>query len=104
MRTLVVMVVMSLIGCSSESPTPSCEQAFGHFFAAGCVWTDPTTGASERSSTPQDDRLLSIAVCQHVAIAEPAECRDDLDAWLRCLDASMCDCSAEQLALIDCGG
>lgn len=91
MRWVVVIGLMA--ACSSEQ-APTCEQAFGRYFGAGCTWGD--------------DQPLAVAVCQTVAQQYPVTCREDLEAWLRCLDeatpAARCDCAAEQAELARCGG
>jgi hypothetical protein len=94
MRWVVVMIGLAMAACSSNEPAaPTCEQAFGGFYARGCTWGDAEP--------------LDVAVCRAVAQQYPAACRDELDAWLRCIDeaaAGRCDCEAEQNALNRCGG
>jgi hypothetical protein len=97
MRWVVVVFVVLLVACSSD-PVPTCEQAFGSFYKAGCVWDDPSDARGPAAQP------LAVAVCEYVVGAEPAACRDDIDAWLRCFDdaPTECDCTAEQNALIRC--
>jgi hypothetical protein len=88
-----------LIGCGGDGPPPSCADAFGHFYGAGCTFVDASTG----QPFPMDE---IISQCQSLAANAPANCRDELNTWVRCIEETSasknCDCSAEQMALLEC--
>jgi hypothetical protein len=84
---------------------PSCQQAIGHYYTAGCTYTDLDADPPSPISQGQ-----MITLCQQSAIAAPDRCQDDLDAWLVCngdvpspsSSSSDCDCSKEFMALLRC--
>jgi len=92
-RTLIVALLLA--GCSDDPP--SCQQAAGHYYAAGCAWFTSTGPVSEGQFA---------LTCQQTEAAAPADCLDEFDAWLFCLDgvkdAGNCDCSREQSAILAC--
>jgi hypothetical protein len=89
-----------LIGCGGDArPAPSCFDAFSHYYAAGCTLVDLNTGQQVSQGTV-------IAQCQTAAANEPANCRDEFDAFLSCINAStpaqQCNCSSDQMTLLQC--
>jgi hypothetical protein len=82
---------------------PSCQQAFTHFYEAGCVYTDLSTG----SEIPVGDM---IEACRQVLAEAPSICDGEVDDWIVCIDSVQspsttnadCDCSSEQEALFIC--
>ena len=100
MRTLALLLVAA---CNSSPPPPSCQQAFTHYYGAGCAYHDATG-----TVITQD---MMTANCQTlVAGGLSAQCTSDLDAWLTCNDSvpspattnAQCDCSQEQMTLLAC--
>ena len=83
-------------GCSEDPP--SCQQAVGSYYGAGCVFTD---GAGTTFTEAE-----VVFACRADRANLPASCQDDLDAFLICLDERTgpgdCDCSVEQERLLTC--
>jgi hypothetical protein len=102
MRALGVVLLMA-VGCGEDEPPPSCQQAFAHYYGAGCTYVDLTTG----DPIPQGKMT---ADCQQLHAAAPTNCYAAFDAWLICLYSvpqgsttnAECDCSREQMALFAC--
>ncbi len=97
MRKILVVVALAVGACGSDAP--SCNEAFSHFYAKGCVLVD-----SSGAPYSQADVIVS---CQQIAAAAPDNCIGKLDDWLSCLNgienANTCtSCSGEQMKLIEC--
>ncbi len=106
MRILAMMLfsAVAVVGCSDGPAAPTCQQAFTHFYGAGCYYKDTTT-----------QQMISldsmVSRCQQLRATAPSNtCRDRLDDWLTChnevpakaLTLADCDCSAEQTSLSNC--
>jgi hypothetical protein len=81
---------------------PSCQQAFGSFYGAGCALYDISTNPPGQYSQTQ-----ATAICQQINIDVPERCRDRYEDWLICIDSiatmSQCEtCSQEMDALFAC--
>jgi hypothetical protein len=94
-------LVVLWIGCGGDArPAPSCFDAFSRFYSNGCTFVDLNTGQPIPQST-------IVAQCQNLASAAPANCRDELNVWLECINDSSasgnrCNCSSEQMTLLEC--
>ena len=98
--TRVFLGMVFLIGCGgSERPAPSCFDAFNHYYAAGCTLVDLNTGQPVAQGTV-------IAQCQSAATSLPANCKDEFDGYLSCVNtstpSSQCNCSSDQMTLLEC--
>jgi hypothetical protein len=103
MRVLLSLIVAA--GCSSNSsgpPPPSCQQAFTHYYAAGCAYHDVNGNPITADQMTQ--------ACLQDAANTPARCKDELNSFLFCNDEvptpsttnADCDCSQEQQAFVTC--
>jgi hypothetical protein len=92
-----------LAGCAADDKTPSCQQAFDHFYTAHCTLID-------RSSGTEIPEATAVTTCTTLATDAPKTCRDELSAWLSCTNEvpspatsdSDCSCSVELAALQSC--
>jgi hypothetical protein len=100
---IAVVFAAALAGCSADDKTPSCQQAFDHFYAAHCTLID-------RSSGTEISEATAVTTCTTLATDAPKTCRDELSAWLSCTNEvpspatsdNDCSCSAELTALQGC--
>lgn len=98
-----LMVVVLMVGCvesveNSGPPPPSCQQAVGHYYGAGCVFVDGTTG----QVIPPGQ---FTADCQTEAANAPSACLDEFDDFLICINkatSTACDCSRYQMDYLTC--
>lgn len=101
-----IMVVMGLVAAcgGGGEDIPSCQQAFTHFYGAGCMYKDLNSGAT----IPRD---TMIANCIDAASSVPsARCQAALDDFLVCnssvpspaMNDADCDCSQEYMAIAQC--
>jgi len=105
MRRLLVIAIVMTAACGGGADAPSCQQALGHYYSAGCTYFDQT-----ETPPPQIPQNEMVAFCQFAASEAPDSCQDDLDAWLECNDAvpdmatsnADCDCSNAYMALLRC--
>lgn len=97
------MVVGVLVAaCSSSSDAPSCQEAIGHYYSAGCSYFD-TSGSPIAQGTIEGQ-------CVQAASSAPSECISKLNAWLECNDSvpdgattnAQCDCSQTFMAVVEC--
>lgn len=100
MKRILLGVLLTIAACGTEAkPAPSCFQAFTHYYDGGCRLVVLATGQVAPVGQVISD-------CQAEAGQAPASCQDDLDEWLRCIDAvtpaMQCDCSQTQMALLRC--
>jgi hypothetical protein len=94
MRTYFMSAALLVTSCGGEDP-PSCQQAIGHYYSAGCTYVD---------------QGQVVTACQQTAAGASDSCQDDLDVWLVCNNSvpegasmnSQCDCSEEFMALLRC--
>lgn len=102
-------LIVALASCSSDpaqshpdAAPPSCQQAFGHYYAAGCTFSD--SGGNPITESDMEGR------CQtYVTTATPA-CLTLNNRWLTCMlelpsparSAADCDCSQAQMAVLAC--
>lgn len=101
--TILIALVVSLVAGCAEDPPPSCQQAIGHYYQAGCSYYDLNSGAPIAAAT-------MIANCQGAAAEAPAQCQDELDEWLVCNNEvpdhsttnAQCDCSQALMSLLAC--
>lgn len=78
-----LLCLFLLAACGSDEP-PSCQQAVGVWFAAGCSVRD-----AEGNDIPETEVVL---VCRQYL-----NCGDAFEDWVRCLEAADgCECSREQ--------
>jgi hypothetical protein len=97
MRILVTTLfsVVAMIGCGSDDPPPTCQEAMTHFYAAGCFYRD--------TSTQQDISVsMMITRCQETLASAPTSiCRARFEDWVTCNNdvpdtaktVADCDCS-----------
>jgi hypothetical protein len=103
----VAFLSLGLFACggSSDKPAPTCQQAIGHYYSAGCSYFDGTVNPP--APIPQGQL---VTACQDAAINAPASCQDELDTWLGCNNDvptpsttnEQCDCSVEYMMLLRC--
>ncbi len=103
LKTLVAVVAVCLLGACGEEP-PSCQQAVQHYYGAGCVLKNLTTGANYTESEVIVDckRLLSTApnsTCE-IALEDLRFCWDGVRS--PAVSNADCDCSQDQDALLTC--
>jgi len=95
----IVLVVSATICCGGDDPPPSCFQAISAYYDHGCAFVDLTTG----QPVPQQQ---ATADCQSSASGLTPACEAALDDFLICLSnvtpAQQCDCTREQMDLIQC--
>jgi hypothetical protein len=102
----IAMILLLAASCSGDSaPPPSCQQAFTHYYDAGCVLVNLQT------SQPYAVGDI-ITQCNQLAadVSSSADCKGKLDNWLECTAGvpdnsttnAQCDCSQDQMALIQC--
>lgn len=97
-----MIVAMVMPACGGEEP-PTCQQAVGHFYAAGCYFYDLQT------NQPFSEGAI-VSNCREALATAPPQCEDELADFRFCLAGvpspvesnSDCDCSAEQEALLTC--
>lgn len=109
MKTLVLagfavaVAVAALAACGTPNDdAPSCQDAVGHYYSAGCMFHN-NSGSAESESQFETN-------CQNTVNSSPENCADELDAFLNCLDdvpdatdgGTACNCSTEQTALNSC--
>jgi hypothetical protein len=58
------LFMVATVSCGTDDPPPSCQQAFTHYYAAGCAYHDLNT----QQEIPRD---TMIANCQSVAASAP---------------------------------
>jgi hypothetical protein len=96
-------ILLAACGGSGDDEPPSCQQAFTHYYQAGCRYFELATGAE----IPLGDMIDS---CRGILADAPETCVDDVEDWLFCLDDvpsnsttdAQCDCSQEQESLLTC--
>lgn len=99
MRAILIAAVLS--ACSSDPP-PSCQQAIGNFYGAGCTYLDGS-GAPIPAASAEN-------ICIQIAGAVPSNCKDAFDAWLVCNDdviapannAACVSCTQQYMTLVEC--
>jgi len=99
------MLVAALAACASDPTPPSCQQAIGNFYGAGCFYYDTSSGSAV--AITETDMLNR---CTNAASAVPSNCLADFNAWLECNNGvkppannQTCgSCSTEYMALIEC--
>nr|HEX4316071.1 hypothetical protein [Kofleriaceae bacterium] len=104
MRTLSIITLLALAGCGDS---PSCDDAFTKFYAAGCTIHD-ATGSAVALAT-------EIAECKTTLaqLGSDATCESDDESYLSCLDgveassgtstsATCNSCFQEQAMLASC--
>jgi hypothetical protein len=102
-RTLLGLVFLA--ACGGSDPPPSCAQAMDHYYGAGCSYFDTSTNPPTPIAETQE-----VGLCQTLATAAPANCHDELDGWLVCVDHvpdhsstnADCDCSSSYMLLLEC--
>jgi hypothetical protein len=106
-----IAVVFALVGCGSsggdddggDDEPSSCQQAFRHFYDAGCTYMNLESGA------PISEGEM-VSLCQEVRIAAPPQCEAEVDSWVECIADvpstvtrdEQCDCSVEQESWLTC--
>jgi hypothetical protein len=99
--SVVGSIAVLLMACAADDPTPSCQQALDHFYAASCTFVD--SGAPVPKAT-------AVSRCETLVAAAPRLCRDEVSDWLRCIDTvpspassdEQCSCSPEVMAVQSC--
>jgi hypothetical protein len=95
---LAATVALSVLSCGGgEDEPPTCQRAMTAFYDDGCQFFEAETG----TPIPLGEM---ISACLDVRAEAPAQCQDDLDGLLFCLESgpSDCDCSVEQEQLLTC--
>ncbi len=98
-----VLVAMFMACGPSGREAPSCSESVGHYYAAGCTFTDLNTGV------PFTVGEWTVK-CRDLLATAPPQCEAELADWRICMDSvptpsttnADCDCSAEQEALLTC--
>lgn len=96
-------LAMGLVGRGGDPP--SCQESLEHYYSAGCVYDDISSG----SAVPISETAI-ITECEDNSASQPPGCDDAFNAWLVCNDSvpdksttnADCDCSQEFMALLDC--
>jgi hypothetical protein len=75
MRVTMVLALWSavLVACAADDKTPSCEQAFDHFYGAHCTLIDSSTGMELA-------KPMAVSACTTIATDAPKTCRNELSA------------------------
>ena len=92
-----VLVTTSLLAACAKDEPPSCQQAFSHYYEAGCSFYDLQTDY-EYSEGEMNQ------ACREIKAAGSTSCIEAIDDWLICLNDvpsatssnSACDCSQDQ--------
>lgn len=98
-----MVLVVALVACGGGEEAPTCQEAIGHFYGAGCALFD-TNGQ------PFSELVILEDCKRSLAIADDTSCEDEFADYRACLasvpspgNAQSCSsCAAEQEALFTC--
>lgn len=101
-QTIQTIAMLVLVACGGED-APSCQQAIGHFYEAGCRLFE-LAGGRELPQAEAQGR------CQDLLVSAPKSCLDELADLRSCWGGvrspatsnADCDCSSEQDTLLTC--